>query len=429
MIARKQYKGNEADVWSLGVILFVMLCGHLPFDDRNMSKMFTAILMGRYSFPADFPEGAKDLISKILKTKPAERATLECIRNHPWTNDDGRLDNVSFSGTAVEEETLSKGDPQYLEDENVINEILKIGYTQDEINDALESRNPGPVLAAYHLIRAERLRDTLTPSTQPTSTLAPCKNLEILTTNQVSVSNTKDHPNLNIDTGHAYTPRNCIHEMNSPPTSATLTPASVKSNTSKYSQAEHNYITATSTTTSPTTLGTSPESASSNNSARVSEGKPGSLISRIRTSISPTGVIASTELPDPNSSINQPRHVSIRVFVEKEQAANFFESNCKKLGVESSQQAGNPFAYVCAWPNPPYASKKDVMENAASPEEAMDMILDDLVANEREIMFVVEIGAANDERGSGGCCFRFTENGFLHGDLNFPALMLRLVEG
>ncbi|KAJ3200222.1 hypothetical protein HDU67_002232, partial [Dinochytrium kinnereticum] len=158
MISRKQYKGNEADIWSLGVILFVMLCGHLPFDDRSNAKMFTAIVMGRYTFPENFPEGAKDLVSKILKTKPAERATLEIIRDHPWINNNGELPTLSFFSLPPEGERSSKGDPQSLEDEDIMQEILRIGYSQEEIDDALASRNPGPVLAAYHLVRAERNR-------------------------------------------------------------------------------------------------------------------------------------------------------------------------------------------------------------------------------------------------------------------------------
>ncbi|RKO85448.1 kinase-like domain-containing protein, partial [Blyttiomyces helicus] len=86
MISGKKYAGGEVDIWSLGIILFVLVAGHLPFDDRNMSRMFAAIMMGKFKFPDEMSTECKDLISQILKVNPKERATLVAIRDHPWMN-------------------------------------------------------------------------------------------------------------------------------------------------------------------------------------------------------------------------------------------------------------------------------------------------------------------------------------------------------
>ncbi|KAJ3191253.1 MAP microtubule affinity-regulating kinase 1 [Irineochytrium annulatum] len=160
MIARKKYNGNEADIWSMGVILHVLVCGQLPFDDRHTSKMYAAILMGKYKFPDNISEAAKSLISSMLKTKPSERASLDAIRNHPWTNDGGNLPLLDFFTVPTTPVSAGspRGDPDHLRDAGIVSEIQRMGFTDLEIEDALESRDPGPVMAAYHLLRAEIAR-------------------------------------------------------------------------------------------------------------------------------------------------------------------------------------------------------------------------------------------------------------------------------
>ena len=76
MIAGHPYSGLKIDIWSCGVILYAMLCGYLPFEDPNTEKLYKKILDCEYSFPSDISEDGKDLIKKILNTKPEERYTL-----------------------------------------------------------------------------------------------------------------------------------------------------------------------------------------------------------------------------------------------------------------------------------------------------------------------------------------------------------------
>jgi 5'-AMP-activated protein kinase catalytic alpha subunit len=70
MIAGKEYKGLQVDIWSCGVILYAMVCGYLPFEDPDTNKLYTKIMKGDYSIPTDIDREAADLIKKILITDP-----------------------------------------------------------------------------------------------------------------------------------------------------------------------------------------------------------------------------------------------------------------------------------------------------------------------------------------------------------------------
>jgi serine/threonine protein kinase len=84
VLKEKGYNGFSADVWSCGVILFVMLAGYLPFDDPNMNALFNKIERGDFRMAKYFSNEAKDLIAKMLVVDPAKRINLDGIIATPW---------------------------------------------------------------------------------------------------------------------------------------------------------------------------------------------------------------------------------------------------------------------------------------------------------------------------------------------------------
>ena len=88
MIKGLKYSGLMIDLWACGIILFAMLCGYLPFDDKDNNILFRKILQCKLEFPDEkethLSEQAKDLITKILNPNPLNRISLEETLSHPF---------------------------------------------------------------------------------------------------------------------------------------------------------------------------------------------------------------------------------------------------------------------------------------------------------------------------------------------------------
>ncbi|KAF1804196.1 hypothetical protein FB192DRAFT_1324365 [Mucor lusitanicus] len=95
LLNAKAYTGPEVDVWSFGVVLYVLVCGKVPFDDQNMPALHEKIKRGVVDYPSHLSTDCKSVLSRMLVTNPAHRATVSEIMIHPWMNKgyDGPIDN------------------------------------------------------------------------------------------------------------------------------------------------------------------------------------------------------------------------------------------------------------------------------------------------------------------------------------------------
>lgn len=102
ILAKKGYDGAKVDIWSCGVILFVLIAGYLPFNDTNLMVMYRKIYKGEYRCPKWTSPDLKRLLSRLLDANPETRITMNEILRDPWFENDFKggefyLENLDFS--------------------------------------------------------------------------------------------------------------------------------------------------------------------------------------------------------------------------------------------------------------------------------------------------------------------------------------------
>ena len=110
VLQNEGYDGAVADCWSVGVILYVLLAGFLPFDENTMSALFAKIKDAEYAYPQWFSTLVIDLIDGILVADPKDRKTLDQVQTHDWF--------TMGQKNKIEEETSAPAAAVIVEDNN-----------------------------------------------------------------------------------------------------------------------------------------------------------------------------------------------------------------------------------------------------------------------------------------------------------------------
>lgn len=153
VISGKLYAGPEVDVWSCGVILYVMLCGRLPFDDDFIPELFRKISNGVYTLPSFLNESAKNLLTKMLVVNPLNRITIREIMEDEWFK-------IEFPDYLNPENLLPKPKDVPVDDDVIHALSVAMGYDKQEILDAIRTgRKPdetNEVFDAYELMKENK---------------------------------------------------------------------------------------------------------------------------------------------------------------------------------------------------------------------------------------------------------------------------------
>ena len=84
IVARVEYSGPPADVWALGVLLYVLLCGCYPFKAQVDKELYKKIQYGQFTIPSHVSQGARGLINRIMRVDPKKRPSVHDILKDNW---------------------------------------------------------------------------------------------------------------------------------------------------------------------------------------------------------------------------------------------------------------------------------------------------------------------------------------------------------
>ncbi|KAJ8269992.1 hypothetical protein GJAV_G00109080 [Gymnothorax javanicus] len=138
----KKYNGPEVDVWSLGVILYTLVSGSLPFDGQNLKELRERVLKGKYRIPFYMSTDCENLLKRFLVLNPSKRGTLEQIMKDRWIN------------VGCEDEELRPFvEPELdIADQKRIDIMVGLGYSREGIQESLARMKYDEITATYLLL-------------------------------------------------------------------------------------------------------------------------------------------------------------------------------------------------------------------------------------------------------------------------------------
>jgi len=151
IVLKQAYIGHKVDIWSLGIILYVLVTGGLPWrlEKNCVVHNLQDMLEGKFCIPSELSHECAHLLRRMVVADSDARASLEEVVLHPWTN---------RGYTSPPKSLLEKREPVRYVDEVLLDQVVLLGFDREEARASILANSASPELTAYFLLRDRRER-------------------------------------------------------------------------------------------------------------------------------------------------------------------------------------------------------------------------------------------------------------------------------
>ena len=156
MVKGKKYDGFNIDIWAIGVILFAMLCGYLPFEDdeNDNNVLFDQIIKNKIDYPPFLSSLSLDMIKKLLVSDPLQRITIDEIKTHDFYlkgqkifNENEKNNKIKASIILEKLKKISKSENDY--EKKILQTTSTSSDEKDSANNTNNTNNQNILLLNY----------------------------------------------------------------------------------------------------------------------------------------------------------------------------------------------------------------------------------------------------------------------------------------
>jgi serine/threonine protein kinase len=151
IVRRSEYEGKPVDMWSLGILLYAILCGYFPFRAKNYPDLYRRIARGSFEIPEELSANAKDLIRQLLTMDPYQRLTAPAALKHPWLQ--AQLASApDLAKLRLDTPILISEKASDDVDEHVLHELEEFGIAREDLMKQILSKTHSATVTLYYLL-------------------------------------------------------------------------------------------------------------------------------------------------------------------------------------------------------------------------------------------------------------------------------------
>lgn len=159
LVKREPYEGPPVDVWSMGVLLFVLVTGKLPFESTDFKELYAKILSADYEIPDFVSPDCADIIRRMLTVDPAQRATSSELRRHRWLKvKRPPRSSTSASPKSLADSAVRRGVSSEQLNQSVLDQMSLLGFSERQVKESISGDSYDSAAGTYRLLVDKMVR-------------------------------------------------------------------------------------------------------------------------------------------------------------------------------------------------------------------------------------------------------------------------------